>query len=219
MTAVALPRLIPAPTGKPVRSGAVDTQRRALQIARDPSSWDAREASATASRFDDLAALWDDERASYRPAPLADALARGGPWPLGRCIEIGSGTGVLTPLVSAQWDDTVCVDLSAGMLVRSRWRVRIQADAAKLPFRSNSAVAVVLGDAPLFAHEIVRVLVRAGVVIWVNALGSDAPYFLPTNEITGALERASTRPWSSVESQALWGRWVVLRQSGLAQQV
>jgi len=211
MTAVVLPRVIATPEGKPKRPGAIDTQLRALQIARDPSSWDDQEASATAVRFDDLAAVWDAERASYRPAPLADALARGGPWPVGQCIEIGSGTGVLTPLVSAQWKDTVCVDISAAMLARSRWRARVQADGARLPFRTASAAAVVIGDAPLFAHEVTRVLDGSGVMIWVNALGSDAPYYLPTSEITLALERATAGSWSSVESQALWGSWAVLR--------
>lgn len=106
MTAVVLPRVIPAPVGKPERPGAADTQRRALQVTLDPSSWDDRAASATARHFDELAAIWDDERASYRPAPLSDALARGGPWLTGRCIELGSGTSVLTPLLAAQWSDT-----------------------------------------------------------------------------------------------------------------
>lgn len=48
-----------------------------------------------------------------------------------------------------------------------------------------------MGDAPLFANEIDRVLARSGVLIWVNALGSEAPYYVPTGEITAALERAS----------------------------
>lgn len=209
---VVLPRVVPARPGRPARPGATDTQRDALRIARDPCGWDLGRASSTAARFDELSWVWDTERGGYRPAPLADALARGGPWPEGRCIEVGSGTGVLSPLVIAQWPDTVCVDLSMGMLVRAPLGVRVRADAARLPVRRGCACAVVVGDAPLFAPEIVRVLDDHGVVVWVNALGATAPYFVPSDEILVAMERADTHRWCSVESEALWGRWVVLRR-------
>ena len=209
---VVLPRVVPAPPGKPRRPGASDTQEFARRIAEDPSSWGHQEVVATASRFDVLAESWDEERASYRAAPLSDALTRGGPWPDGICVEIGSGTGILTPLLLERWHVTLCLDLSAGMLGRARTSLRVRADASRLPIASGIAAAAVVGDAPLFAEEVVRVLVPHGVVIWVNALGADAPYWVPTDTICSALARACSEPWEAVTSEARWGSWVVLRR-------
>jgi SAM-dependent methyltransferase len=209
---VVLPRVVQAPPRKPHRLGASETQAFARQIAEDPSSWGPDEAVTTGSRFDVLAESWNEERASYRAAPLNDALTRRGPWPDGICVEIGSGTGALTPLLRERWHVTLCVDLSAGMLGRARTGLRVRADASKLPIASGIAAAVAVGDAPLFAEEVVRVLGPHGVVIWVNALGADAPYWVPTETIRGALARACGEPWGAVVSEALWGSWVVLRR-------
>jgi SAM-dependent methyltransferase len=210
---VVLPRVVQDPPGKPRRPGASETQAFARRIAEDPSSWGHDEVVATASRFDILAESWDEERASYRATPLSDALTRGGPWPDGLCVEIGSGTGVLTPLLLERWQVTLCLDLSAGMLGRARTGLRVRADASRLPIPSNVAAAIVVGDAPLFAEEVVRVLGPHGVVIWVNALGADAPYWVPTETIRSALARASAEPWGAVVSKAGWGSWVVLRRA------
>jgi trans-aconitate methyltransferase len=57
-----------------------------------------------------------DERGGCRRPPLADALAHGGSWEPGTCSEIGSGTGLLTPLLERVWDAIVCVDLAREML-------------------------------------------------------------------------------------------------------
>ena len=53
--------------------------------------------------FDAAAAGWEASRGWYRRPVLADALARGGPFGLGRAVEIASGTGLLTPLIAAVW--------------------------------------------------------------------------------------------------------------------
>ncbi len=211
MGTVTLPRVVPAPSGKPVRAGSKETQGRVRRIAQDPASWTKEAAAASAARFDTLSELWDEERAAYRPAPLADALARGGPLPAGTCVELGSGTGVLTPLLLERWPETICVDLSAGMLRKARAGLLVRADSARLPIASDRAAVAVLGDTPLFAAEVVRILQRDGVVIWANALGVDAPHFLPTDVLLAAFERATSRRWDAVESDALWGHWVVLR--------
>ncbi len=212
MGTVTLPTVVPAPEGKPLRSETDETQSRSRRIAQDPAYWNEQEAAAIAARFDLLAEIWDEERSSYRSAPLADALARGGPLPKGTCVELGSGTGVLTPLLLEHWPITFCVDLSAGMLRKARSGIRLRADSCRLPLRSGSAAVVVLGDTSLFAQEVVRLLHRDGVVIWLNALGADAPHFVPTEVLLAAFERASARRWDAVQSQALWGQWVVLRR-------
>jgi len=107
-----LNRVVAAAPGKPQRLGTAENQRLVKRITSSPGTWDREQAQAMAARFDELAPTWDSDRGRYRRAPLADAIARGGPWPAGRCVEIGSGTGLLTPLLTAVWPAVMCVDLS-----------------------------------------------------------------------------------------------------------
>jgi SAM-dependent methyltransferase len=206
-----LDRRVTAPPGKPTRPGAADNQQLAASIAAGTDVWDAARARAMAARFDELAAEWDSERGGYRSAPLLDALDRGGPWPRGVCVEVGAGTGLLTTHLRRVWPDVVAVDLSHEMLRRARQPWRVRADASRLPVGDARAAAVVVGDAPLFASEVVRVLRSDGVVVCSNALGDDAPFFVPTGVLVTALADASHRPWRAVCSEAGWGSWAVLR--------
>jgi SAM-dependent methyltransferase len=209
-----LPRVIAAPEGKPTRPGAAESQRHVQALARDAGLWTRREAGETARRFDELAATWDAERGGYRTAPLSDALARGGPLPPGPCAEIGSGTGLLTSLLERVWSPVVCVDLSWQMLVRATVGHRVQADASSLPVASASVSAVVVGDAPLFAAEVARALAPGGVLVWTNALGPGAPFYVPADVIAAALADADpASDWPGVHSDALWGRWAVFHRS------
>jgi SAM-dependent methyltransferase len=204
---------VPAPPGKPARSGAKENQALMQTVVRTPSAWTPEVAREMAERCNLLAPTWDAERASYRPAPLIDALDRGGPWPTGRCLEIGSGTGTLTQLLERARQGVVCVDIAWEMLVRALTGQRVQADAARLPIADGAAAVVVVGDAPLFATEVVRVLRADGVVVWVNALGHDAPFHVPTPMLVEALASASGgAAWDALESEALWGSWAVLRR-------
>ena len=53
-----------------------------------------------------------------------------------------------------------------------------------------------------------------GTILWSNALGDGAPHHVPTADLWDALARAATgTKWSAVESEALWGSWVVFRRS------
>ncbi|HSZ37778.1 MAG TPA: class I SAM-dependent methyltransferase [Acidimicrobiales bacterium] len=209
-----LPRAVDAPQGKPVRPEAADNQRLMAEILDDPSSWTPELAAITTQVFDAMAENWADERGGYRAAPLADALDRGGPFKDGRCLEIGSGTGILTPYLDAVWADVVCVDLSMAMMRRRLTARQIRADAGMLPFPDRSFEVVVIGDGPLFADETVRVLSRTGLLIWSNALGKGAPYHVPTTDLWDALARSDPgSEWSALESDALWGSWVVFRRT------
>lgn len=82
--------------------------------------------------------------------------------PRGPALEIASGTGLLTPLIEEVWPRVVALDLSSGMLARSRAALRVRADAARLPLPDSAAAAVVIGDGPLFAAEVARVLADGG---------------------------------------------------------
>jgi SAM-dependent methyltransferase len=207
-----LPTVIPAPPGKPVRPGAAEVQRRSREIAEVPGAWTPESARQTVATYAQLAAGWDGERGDYRAVPLVDALRRGGPLPAGTCLEVGCGTGLLTPWLEAHWAPVPGVDLSVDMLARSRARYRLRADAAALPVATGVAAAVVLADVPLLAGEVVRVLALEGVVIWSNALGTGAPHHVPVGIVAAALERASGVPWSGVTASAGWGTWAVLRR-------
>lgn len=207
-----LPRVVPAELGKPARPGASSSQRSARAVAENPGSWSADRAAHVVRTYAELAPAWNEERGGYRAAPMADALERGGPFPPGDCLEVASGTGVLTPLLARHWRRVVCLDLSWDMLSRSPAPVRVLADASRLPVADRRVAAVVLGDAPLFADEIVRVLAPRGVVVWSNALGTEAPQYVPVEVVHAALERASGGAgWSAVTADAGWGRWAVLR--------
>jgi SAM-dependent methyltransferase len=209
-----LPRIVVAPDGKPVRPEAADNQRLMGQVLTDPSSWTSELARFTADVFDAMAETWAAERGGYRAAPLVDALHRGGVPATGRCLEIGSGTGVLTPYLQGVWDDVFCVDLSMKMMLRQRTGRQVQADASTLPFTERAFRVIVIGDAPLFAAEVVRLLAFEGTVIWSNALGQGAPYYLPTVDLWDALVGAAPdSKWLAVESEAEWGSWVVFHRS------
>jgi hypothetical protein len=206
-----LSRVVAAPPGKPVREEAAWLQERARRLARQPGTWSRDEAAGMAAEFDAMAANWAGERGGYRPPVLADALARGGPFGPGRAVEIASGTGLLTPLIAGVWPRVLALDLSQGMLRRSATRDKVRADAARLPLVDGCADAVVIGDGPLFAAEVARVMAEDAVLVWSNALGTGAPFYLPTEVLVEAMTAATGRAWDATESEAYWGSWAVLR--------
>src|SRR6266516_6437551 len=139
--------------------------------------------------------------------PVSDALRRGGVEAGGRCLEVGSGTGQITPLLAAHFGKVVSVDLSAAMLEQAAGSPgsRLRCDAAQMPFADTVFDAAVLADTFCFAGELARVLTHDGVVVWVNVLGRDGPLYVPTAEIA----RALPGEWGGVESTAGWGTWAV----------
>lgn len=208
-----LKRSIGAPEGKPIRPEAPDNQRLMGEILRDPSGWTPELAKFTSDVFDGLSTNWVDERGGYRMAPLIDALDRGHPPRGGRCLEIGSGTGILTPYLHELWDELICVDLSLGMMAHQKHACQVQADASILPFPDAAFEVIVIGDGPLFPAETVRLLAQDGALIWSNALGSGAPYFQRTADLWDALTKESPESlWSAVESEALWGSWAIFHR-------
>ena len=212
-----LARMVPAPPGKPVREEAAQGQRRARRLAERPGTWDRHQAAIMMAGFDAAAAGWDAGRGAYRRPVLADAVERGGPFRPGRAVEIASGTGLLMPLIRQVWPEVIAVDLSLGMLIRSAADCRRQADAARLPLADGCAAAVVIGDGPLFAAEAARVMADGAALVWSNALGDGAPFFVPTEILAAAMAAATGHAWDAVESQAHWGSWAVLRPAGRPQ--
>jgi predicted TPR repeat methyltransferase len=180
-------------------------------IARDEGSWDAARAKEIEALFDGLAADWD-ARFSTDPArllPLEDAIARGGPVNLGRCLDLGCGTGLTTAWLRDRFLSVVGLDLSSEMLRRARDVAPvIQADAGRLPVRSASVDVIVAMNVFLFPSEVDRVLTRDGVLLWLSAIGEDTPIYLPADEVVAAMPGA----WSARWSEAGDGTWAVVRR-------
>jgi SAM-dependent methyltransferase len=211
---VTLPRICPSPGGKPLLpTGTAEVFRAfARDLAAGRRVWDADTARFIAAQFDELAAEWDTSRATGRDDPLRDALKRGGPFPHGTCLEIGSGTGLFTPLLDRAFERVISMDLSEQMLRRAVGRspLRVRTDAGALPVADAQAAVVAAIDMLLFPAEAARVLAPDGVLLWINQLGEDGPLYLPAEDVAAALPGQ----WHAVEARAGWGSWAVLRRQG-----
>jgi SAM-dependent methyltransferase len=161
------------------------------------------------ARFDELAPEWHTRTDPARYLSLRDALDRGGPVPSGLCLEVGSGTGAATGVLTAAFAGVVSMDLSYEMLRRaSATAPRVQADGARLPLPAGAGGAVVLVNALLFPEEVDRVLAPEGALYWVNTAGPATPIFLPAEDVAAAMGPS----WTGMASVAGRGTWAVLRR-------
>ena len=175
----------------------------------DHGAWTPERAAQISSLFDAAASGWRDRDVPERHDALVDAVARGGPFPHGWCVEVGSGTGNATADLQQAFHDVVSVDLSRAMLRLAAFRgLRIQSDASALPFRTGSAVVVALINMFLFPTEISRLLADDGVLLWVSTNGEETPIYLPPAEVLRALPGT----WEGITSAAGWGTWLTARR-------
>src|SRR5262249_12588885 len=181
MSMVELPRAIPDRPGRPEWGEAARPMRELTRkIATDPAPWTPERAAQITSFFDAAASGWRDRDVPERHDALEDALARGGPFPGGWCVEVGSGTGNTTADLQRAFHDLVSLDLSREMLRLAAFGgPQIQSDASVLPFRAGSAAVIALINMFLFPTEISRVLADDGVVLWVSTNGDQTPIYLP----------------------------------------
>jgi hypothetical protein len=185
--------------------------RRAAGFEAD--GWTPELRGEVADFFDALADEWHTRTTPQRRAVVMDALTRGaGPLHLrnGVAIEIGSGIGTYSSLLTEWFRLVVAIDLSRPMLARAPTGPahRVQADASMLPVRDAAAAAVVLINAFLFPAEVARVLSHDGAIVWVNSSGAQTPIHLSAEEVVAALPGS----WTGVASQAGQGTWCVLRR-------
>lgn len=202
--------MVPLAPGKPALDNLPQLQAFVAQVAAG-HAWGHEVARAVAALFDEQAATWNTEHSTGRFDPVTDALHRGGIHAWGRCLEAGSGTGQITPLLAARFAQTISIDLSAAMLEQATGSPasRLRCDAAHLPFTDAAFDAALLADTFCLAGELARVLTPHGAVIWVNLLGKDGPLYIPAAHIAHALPGE----WHGVESTAGWGTWAVLHRS------
>jgi SAM-dependent methyltransferase len=153
---------------------------------------------------------WRDRDAPERHDPVQDALARGGPFPRGWCVEVGSGTGNVTADFQRAFDDVVSLDLSLEMLrLAPGSGPQLQSDASVLPLRSGSAAVLALVNMYLFPTEIARVLADDGVLLFVSTGGDRTPIYLAPADVMHALPGE----WSGITAHAGWGTWLTARRA------
>jgi ubiquinone/menaquinone biosynthesis C-methylase UbiE len=207
-----LPRVIPYRPDRP-DLGDIAAHMRELtrQIAMDADAWTPERVAQMMGFFDSLASTWAERDRPERHEAVRDALARGGPFPSGVCLEVGAGTGNVTDDLDAVLESVVSIDLSREMLSLASSRSRqIQADASVLPARSGSVATVALINMFLFPDEVARVLQPDGVVLWVSTSGDATPIYLPPADVLHALPGE----WNGSSAPAGWGTWLTARRAG-----
>jgi SAM-dependent methyltransferase len=212
MNLVELPRVIPNQPGRPVWGDAARPMRQLTRaIVMDRDAWTRERAAEIASFFDSVASGWRERDVPERHDALVDALARGGPFPSGWCVEVGSGTGNATADLREAFADVVSLDLSRAMLRLASFKGhQVQSDAAALPLRTGSTAVAALVNMFLFPAEIARILADDGVLLWVSTNGDETPIYLPPADALQALPGT----WAGVTSQAGWGTWLAARRVG-----
>jgi hypothetical protein len=205
-----LPRQIPDRPGRPDLGDIVGPMHElTAAIAFEPDTWTPERKAQIGSWFDAMADGWSERDRPERHEAIADALTRGGPFPAGWCVEVGSGTGNSTADFALAFGDVVSLDLSREMLrLASGDRLRMQSDASALALRTGSAAVVALVNMFLFPDEISRVLSGNGVLLWVSTNGEGTPIYLPPGDVV----RALPGEWQGVTSEAGWGTWCTARR-------
>ncbi len=174
--------------------------------------WSSGRARKVAELFDGLAPGWSATHGDpVRLAPVRDGLLRGDVERGGRWLELGSGTGNGTRILTELVDRAVAVDLSAEMLANAPAgpAPRVRADASSLPFPTGLFDGILMVNMLLFPEEVDRVLRPGGRLLWVNTLGDRTPIHLSPPELLDALPGS----WSGLTARSGSGFWVsVARQ-------
>lgn len=181
------------------------------EVAFSSKSWSSERAAKIASLFDELAPSWEDKDFSARGLPVFDALERGGVTRGIVGIELGSGTGAYSSLLSKYFETLLCIDISYGMLIQSRNEggTRIRGDGACLPVADGSVDAVFCINTLLFPDEMERILAPAGYLVWVSTNGADTPIYLSPSDCL----RALGNKFVGVTSESGAGTWTVIRRT------
>ena len=128
----------------------------------------------------------------------------------GATLELGSGTGLSTPLLAERFVQLVAADLSGEMLrlAPPDAAPRVQLDSSCLPFPDGALTVVLAINMLLFPREMARVLAPTGVLVWVNTSGDRTPIHLPSDDVVAAMGDG----WTGTASEAGTGTWCVARR-------
>ncbi len=153
---------------------------------RRATSLRAARARAASDAFRANPAAWDELRALGLPADVIEAklLSALPPGPLGRLLDLGTGSGRLLELLASRTEAATGIDLSRDMLAAARARLGSaglghvalrQADATRLPFADGSFDLVTLSmllhhvdDPAAVIAEAARVLAPGGTLALID---------------------------------------------------
>jgi SAM-dependent methyltransferase len=186
-------------------------RRVTREVAFDPDSWTRGLRNEVAEIFDGEAPNWHTREVPGRYDALEDALARGGVPTDGPTLELGSGTGLSTPLLAERFPGLIAGDLAIEMLRLAPADVapRLQCDSSGLPFAAGALQVILAINMLLFPREVARVLAPGGCLVWVNTSGEQTPIYLPADDVVAALGDG----WEGVASEAGTGTWCVARRA------
>jgi SAM-dependent methyltransferase len=181
------------------------------EVAFDPASWTAERRAFVADIFDSEAPNWHTREVPGRYDALHDALERGGVPTDGPALELGSGTGLSTPLLGERFPRLLAGDLSIEMLrlAPADAAPRVQCDSTGLPFADGGLQVVLAINMLLFPDEMARVLASDGCLVWVNTSGAQTPIYLPADDVVAAMGDG----WGGTASEAGTGTWCVARRT------
>jgi SAM-dependent methyltransferase len=181
------------------------------EVAFDPASWTPERKAEVAALFDSEAPNWHTREVPGRYDALLDALDRGGVSTDGPALELGSGTGLSTPLLRERFPKLIAGDLAIEMLRLAPADVapRLQCDSTALPFADGALQVVLAINMLLFPDEVARVIAPDGVLVWVNTSGAQTPIHLPAEDVATAMGD----DWTVTASEAGTGTWAVARRT------
>ena len=206
-----LPPLIPVHHEREAGANADHPMRRVTrQVAFEPDGWTPARKAKVAELFDGLAPEWHTRETAGRYDALLDALDRGGVPIDGPTLELGSGTGLATPLLAERFPALVAGDLSAEMLrlAPADAAPRVRLDSSGLPVPDGALRVVLAINMLLFPGEMARVLAPDGVLVWVNTSGDRTPIHLAADDVVAAMGGG----WTGTASEAGTGTWCVARR-------
>ncbi|MEM7273855.1 MAG: class I SAM-dependent methyltransferase [Actinomycetota bacterium] len=188
-------------------AGADHPMRNVTRQVAFEGGWSGGRARKVAELFDGMAEGWSATHGDpVRLAAVTDGLRRGGVDLGGRWLELGSGTGNGTRVLTSMVERVIASDLSAGMLAHAPAELAplVRADAAALPFPDRRFDGLLLVNMLLFPAEVDRVLAPGGRLLWVNTLGDQTPIHLSPPDLLAALPGA----WSATTARSGTGFWV-----------
>ncbi len=131
-----------------------------------------RRATAASEYFEQIAPIWDEERSLHAAAGTVEAaiVAAVGDQPLGRVLDVGTGTGRILQLLADRADRSVGLDTSHSMLSVARanleragvtnWELR-QGDVHSPPLDAASFDLVVIHQVLHYLDDPSRAIVEA----------------------------------------------------------
>ncbi len=132
----------------------------------------ARRAAAAHEYFERIAPIWDEERSLHAAADTVEAVILGavGDLPLGRVLDVGTGTGRMLQLLAGRADRAVGLDSSHSMLSVARanleragvanWELR-QGDVHSPPLDTASFDLVVIHQVLHYLDDPARAIAEA----------------------------------------------------------